>query len=56
MSNKHMKRCSALLITREMHIKTILRSEWPSSKNVKKINAGEDVGKKGIPLALLVGM
>jgi len=45
-----MKRFSTSLIIREKQIKSTMslhRSEWPSSKSLQTINAGEGVEKKG---------
>ena len=54
-----MKRCSLLLITREIHIKRttyyLTQSEWTSLKCLQVINAREDEEEENL-LTLLVRM
>ena len=57
MANRHMKRCSTLLVIREMQIKTIMRHHLIPIRMTmikKSTNTGEDVERRE-PSTVLVG-
>ena len=58
MANKYMKRCSTLLINREMLIKTTMRYHFTPVRMavIQKSASNLQVWRKGNPPTLLVGM
>ena len=58
MANKHMKRCSTLLIIRERQIKTTMRYHFTPTRVtfIKTSTNNKRVWREGNPPTLLVGM